>query len=430
MYDLVIVGSGPAGISLAHAAKQRGLTYVVLERANFAQTIRDYPIESKTHSPPADLELIWGEMSSPAPLPTREETLAHYEWFAFEKQRLNIRTGECVELLERRHQNFVVRTSSANYKARKVILATGGFGVPRRLNVPGESAPRVTYQFTDRRPFAGKDVLVVGGGNSAAEAALQLHEGGAKVVLSMRRAPFAPPGGEPDPSATIKDWNVRALEALAAKGQLRILFSSTVQEITDDAAIIKIEGSGELESVMCNCVFALLGASPDVSLLRKIGAEIAMDGRPVYSCQTYETTVQGLHVAGHMTRELHIAHAVLMAPRIIRAIIGDDPPKCLNRYLHDRCNRTLRKIREKSPLFKRLVAKSAFFRRTMQSLLNFLQFSSFIGSIDRFCAPFPMRIPACGSLSRTLERCLCVRAEVGVRIADPIRVLRNQEQVP
>lgn len=427
MYDIVIVGSGPAGISLAYAAKQRGLSYLVLERAKFAQTIRDYPIESKTHSPPSDLELIWGELSSPTVMPMREETIAHYESFAFEKHHLHIRTGECVEHLAGVDQKFVVRTDSAIYLARKVILATGGFGVPRRLNVPGEITARVSYLFTDRRPFAGQDVLVVGGGNSAAEAALQLHEFGAKVVLSTRRPPFAPGGDNPDQYAGIKTWNIRALQALADTGQLRILFSSTVQTITDETAVIKVANSSATEVVKCRHVFALLGASPDLHLLRQIGARIAADGRPVYNCQTYETTVPGLHVAGHMTRELHIANAVLMAPRIIRSIIGEDPPTCLNRYVHDRCNRALRKIREKSPLFIRRVAHSARVRGAMQALLNFLQFGSLIASLDRFCAPFPMKIPACGSLSRTTDRCLCVRAELDVRIAEPVRKLHPQD---
>ena len=430
MYDIVIVGSGPAGISLAYAAQKRGLSYLVLERAQFAQTIRDYPFESKTHSPPSDLELIWGELSSPTDFPTREETLAHYEWFALQKHHLHIRTGECVKHLEGSDQQFVVETNCSMYKARKVVLATGGFGVSRRLNVQGESDSRVSYLFTDRRPFAGQDILVVGGGNSAAEAALQLHEGGAKVVWSTRRPPFSPISVDPDQYATIKEWNVQALQALAAKGQLRILYNSTVQAITDQTAVLKVEKSGATEIVKCAKVFALLGASPDLSLLREIGARIETDGRPAYNCHTYETSIPGLHVAGHISRELHIANAVLMAPHIIRAIIGETPSSCLNRYLHDRCNRALRKIRGISPLFSRLVAQSPRVRAVMQALLNFLQFNSFIASLDRFCAPLPLKIPACGPLSRTTDRYLCVRAGVDVPVADPIGALRTKNRIP
>jgi thioredoxin reductase (NADPH) len=430
MYDIVIVGSGPAGIALAYAAQQRGLTYLVLERAKFAQTIRDYPFESKTHSPPSDLELIWGELSSPTNFPTREETLAHYEWFAIQKHRLHIRTSECVKHLVGKDQNFVLETDCSTYEARKVILATGGFGVPRRLNITGEIASRVSYLFTDKRPFAGQDILVVGGGNSAAEAALQLHEGGAKVVWSTRRPPSSPSDVNPDQYASIKEWNLQALQALAAEGQLRIVYNSTVQAITDEAAVLKVETSGATEIVKCARVFALLGASPDLCLLREIGARIETDGRPAYNCHTYETSVPGLHVAGHISRELHIANAVLMAPHIIRAIIGETPSSCLNRYLHDRCNRALRKIRGRSPLFSRLVARSSRVRAAMQALLNFLQFSSFIASLDRFCAPLPLKIPACGPLSRTTDRYLCVRARVDVPVADPIGALTTQDRTP
>ena len=429
MYDIVIVGSGPAGISLAYAAQQRGLSYLVLERAKFAQTIQDYPFESKTHSPPSDLELLWGELSSPAKFPTREETLAHYEWFALEKNHLHIRTGECVEHLEGSDQKFLIHTNCARYQARKVILATGGFGVPRKLNVSGEVASRVSYLFTDKRPFMGQDVLVVGGGNSAAEAVLQLHDGGANVVWSTRRPPLDTGACNADQYVSIKEWNVKALHALAAKGQVRILYSSTVHAITDQGAVIKFDNPVATENVKCTQIFALLGASPDLFLLRELGARIDTDGRPVYNCQTYETSVPGLHVAGHISRELHIANAVLMAPRIIRAIAGDAPSSCLNRYLHDRCNRALRKLRGISPIFSRFVARSSSVRIATQALLNFLQFNSFIAWLDRFCAPLPLKVPACGPLSRTTDRYLCVRAEVDVPVADPLVAMRTQDRI-
>lgn len=312
--DLLIVGAGPAGLSAARTAAGCGLRYLVLERGRIAQTIQDYPLGKPLHSPAQDVEMRWGELyARDARFAARAEVIAHYEMFA---AGLHVRTGEAVQSLERSASGFRVYSDQACYQARRVLVATGGFGVPRRLGVPGEDAARISYWFRDALPYSGKDVLVVGGGNFAAETALWLHEAGARVTLSLRRSSFAPRDGVRDSFTSVKTYNSERLEALAARGALRILFDSQVIAIGADAATVRTPAA--TLAVLCCHVFALVGADPDVSLLRGIGAQIAADGRPVYDPETFETTVPALFVAGHLTRTLHLAPAIALPRRIVR----------------------------------------------------------------------------------------------------------------
>jgi bacillithiol disulfide reductase len=366
-HELLIVGAGPAGLAAAYTAKQCGLDYVVLERARIAQTIDDYPVGKPLHSPPQDIELAWGELySRHRPNPTREELIAHYLEFA-RRQQLVIRTGECVHGIEAFSNGFTVLTDKGQYSTRKIIVATGGFGVPRRLGVPGENPQRVSYRFADARPYVGAEVLVVGGGNSAAEAALWLHEAGARVTLSLRRASFAPRDGVNDAFTSVKPFNIRPLEALAARGALRIVFNSRVSEVTPDAALLQIRDC-LFHTVRCSHVFALVGADPDVRLLGRAGAAIAADGRPVYDPVTYETTLPGLHVAGHLTRELHIPKTLAIVPRIVRRIAGERPSARGAGAPAILAAAALKRLRRKSALARRLVRDLPAIRRVVQAI--------------------------------------------------------------
>ncbi len=363
-FDLVIVGAGPAGLSAAHTARQCGLNYVVLESGRVAQTIRDYPTGKPLHSPAQDVELLWGELDARNPrFAWREEVIAHYDEFA---AALHIRSGESVRALERSAAGIRVHSDRATYEATHVVAATGGFGIPRRLGVPGETASRVSYRFRDGKPYARRDVLVVGGGNSAAEAALWLHEASAHVTLSLRRPSFAPRDGVRDSFTSVKTYNSERLEALAARGELRILFNSHVVELTPDAAIVQVEGRDC--TVPCGHAFALIGADPDVSLLRGIGAEIAADGRPVYHPETFESTVPGLFVAGHLTRAIHLAPAIRVPRRIVRHIAGETITRQQAGWLLDALAAAAGAARKRSALARRAVRALPVLRRTLQRI--------------------------------------------------------------
>jgi len=364
-YDLLIVGAGPAGLAAANAARVCGLRYLVLERDAIAQTICDYPVKRPLHSPPQDIELAWGEaFASRPPNVSREEILAHYRAFTA-RHDLEIREYEGVERIEGGAGDFLVSTSRGAYRAARVLIATGGFGIPRRLGVPGEADAPMRYRFVDGRGCAGRQVLVVGGGNSAAEAALWLHEASAKVTLSLRRSSFAPRHGVVDAYTAVKPFNIAPLQLLAARGEMRILFSSRVVELSPQAAIIEAEGSRM--RLPCHRVFALLGADPDLTLLKQAGAAIAADGRPVYDPQTYETSVPGLHVAGHLTRELHIPKAVVIAPKIVHRIAGRVPSASGANLLLDLAARAAKSLRRRSVVARRLIRDYPLLRGPVQA---------------------------------------------------------------
>jgi thioredoxin reductase (NADPH) len=328
MYDLVIIGSGPAGLSAALAAARMGLDYVVLERGCVAQTIDRFPLAKRLFSTGNELELMPGSLPRGIK-PTREDLLGHYLKTAREG-RLRILPGVEARQIIPADDSFAVQSSDREFQSRAVLVAVGGFGMRRKLSVPGENGHKVSYRFQDPSPSALKQILVVGGGNSAAEAALDLADFAAGVTLSVRRArldlaPTAPFG------APIKPWVLEPLHAAIRDGKINLICSSRMLEITAVSAILAIEdGSGEtlVREVPCDHIFALIGADPDTRLLREAGAVIAEDGRPLYDPETYETTVPGLFVAGHVTRERHIKNAIQVGCRVVETVASAMLDRC------------------------------------------------------------------------------------------------------
>lgn len=320
MYDLIIIGSGPAGLSAALAAKRYQLDCLVIERCVIANTVYQYPIARSLFSTSNEVELEPDALPRDSK-PTREQVLDHYT-DVIRRENIRVRTGEAVLSIASFDGCFRVDTDSNKYQARAVLVAVGGFGSQRKLNATGETPTRVSYGFSQSHPYAAKHVLVVGGGNSAAEAALFLEEAGADVTLSVRRYSLADDGT--GGGAKIKPWVLEPLERAASEGRIKIIPSSQVVEIYSESVLLRIErdNAEKLMEIPCDHIFALIGADPDVELLRQAGAAIAADGRPVYS-EDYETTVSGLYVAGHVTREMHIKNAIEIGRRVVGHIASN-----------------------------------------------------------------------------------------------------------
>src|SRR5215813_169117 len=180
--DLLIIGAGPAGLSAADTAASEGLSYVVIEKGTIANTIRQYPVGRTMFSTPNELEMRDGSLQPIREKPTREELLSHYVHFVLDND-LMINTGEEVfDVNGDFDEGFVVRTRQSlqeheqerKYHARTILFAIGAMEHPRHLSVPGEDLPKVYHRFIDPYAYVRKEALVVGGGNSAAEAALFL----------------------------------------------------------------------------------------------------------------------------------------------------------------------------------------------------------------------------------------------------------------
>jgi thioredoxin reductase (NADPH) len=317
--DLLIIGAGPAGLSAADAAAREGLSYLVIEKGLIADTIFHYPIGQTVFSTPNELAMREGALKPCREKPTREELLSHYVRFTLE-QNLRINTEEEVSRLTRLEpEGFLIQTTRSEYRASRVLFAIGAMAHPRRLNAPGEDLSKVHHSFSEAYPYVRKDAMVVGGGNSAAEAALFLAEEGARTTLAIWRSDWE--NRDPKMNA-IKHWVRTPLEKLIEQQRLQLLFFKEIIEITENHIRVKRE-DGEMLQLPNDVVFILIGSDADLTLLREVGVEIARAGLanvPVYDSETFETNVHGLYVAGHFTHARHIKEAIAVPRRIVPLI--------------------------------------------------------------------------------------------------------------
>lgn len=317
--DLLIIGAGPAGLSAAQAAVQAGLSYLVIEKGTIADTIRKYPVGRTLFSTPNELEMFEGALQPCREKPTREELLSHYIHFVLDND-LNINTDEEVIDIERlKPEEFVVHTNRTKHRAARILFAIGAMAHPRRLNIPGEDLPKVHHLFVEPYAYIRKDALVVGGGNSAAEAALFLSEEGARTTLAIWREDWE----NRDPKAgAMKHWVRSPLDREVAAGRLRVVLYKDVNSITEREVTLTTE-DGESLTIRNDVVFVLIGSDADLTLLKKLGVETEpgkLTEIPVYDPGTFETNVRGVYVVGHFTHARHIKAAIDVPRRIVPLI--------------------------------------------------------------------------------------------------------------
>jgi putative YpdA family bacillithiol system oxidoreductase len=318
-FDLIIIGAGPAGLSAAEAANREGLTYLVIEQGTIADTIRQYPVGRTMFSTPNEVEMHEGTLKPVREKPTREELLSHYIHFVLDHD-LRVNTAEeVVDVAGNDNDGFTVRTDRDQYRASRVLFAIGAMAKPRRLNAPGEELAKVHHHFVEPYPYVRKDALVVGGGNSAAEAALFLSEEGARTTMAIWREDWE----NRDPKAgAMKHWVRNPLEHEIAAGRLRVVLYKEIDEITEHEVRIKTE-TGESLTIPNDVVFVLVGSDADLTLLKKLGVKTEqgkLTEVPVYDPETFETNVRGIFVVGHFTNARHIKPAIDVPRRIVPLI--------------------------------------------------------------------------------------------------------------
>jgi dihydropyrimidine dehydrogenase (NAD+) subunit PreT len=260
--DLVIIGAGPAGLSCALKAKELGVDALVLEQSTLGGTVSKYPRRKLVMTQPVELPLH-GRLKRTSY--QKEELMEIWEGIATE-QNLRIRTGEVFAGMEAcADGSYEVRTQNGTLRARKVVLCLGRRGTPRKLGVPGEDLPKVVYDLVDAASYENRNILVVGGGDSAIEAAVALSEQeGNQVTLSYRKHAFF----------RIKPKNEKRLEQSIAQGKLNLLFSSQVQDIDKDSVTLEAktdEGAGETHTMPNDDVFVFAGGIPPFDLLKNSG---------------------------------------------------------------------------------------------------------------------------------------------------------------
>lgn len=318
-FDLIIIGAGPAGLSAADAAAREGLSYLVIEKGTIADTIRAYPVGRTLFSTVNELEMREGTLKPVREKPTREELLSHYIHFVLDHD-IRINTGEEVtDVVRLESGDFLVRTTRGEYKTARLLFAIGAMAHPRRLNIPGEDLPKVHHLFVEPYPYVRRDALVVGGGNSAAEAALFLSEEGARTTMAIWREDWE----NRDPKAgAMKHWVRTPLEHEITAGRLRVILYQQIVRITEQEVSL-VTDEGETLTIANDVVFVLIGSDADLSLLKKLGVKTEpgkLTEVPVYDPETFETNIPGLYVAGHFTHARHIKEAIDVPRRIVPLI--------------------------------------------------------------------------------------------------------------
>ena len=293
--DVIIVGAGPIGLACAISAKRHGSDPLVVDAGAVVNSIVHYPIGMTFFTTPDLLEIGGHPLACAGQKPTREEALKYYRGVV-RSEGIRVRTYTTLRAASREAQalrcDLVDRTGAHAQRCRRLVLATGYYDHANLLGVSGEDLPHVSHRFDEAHRSFGLDVVVIGGKNSAIEAALELFRAGARVTLVYRRPELKP---------TVKYWLKPDIENRIKAGEISARFGAEVLGI--DARSVTIRNAeGRQESLPADRVYALTGYLPDFDLFRRIG--IALDeetGRPQCNPETLETNVPGVHLAGSIT---------------------------------------------------------------------------------------------------------------------------------
>jgi thioredoxin reductase (NADPH) len=322
--DILIVGAGPSGLATAIAAETAGLDYEVLEKGALVNSIFHFPRNMVFFTTPELLEIGGLPFVTPYEKPTQWEALRYYRRVT-DTFKLRVALGEEVVHVERADGGafrVVSRAEGAERtrESHNVVFATGYYDHPNRLGVPGEALPHVFHYYDEPHPFYRKRVVVVGGKNSAAIAALELHRAGASVTLVHRRAALAP---------SIKYWIRPDIENRIQEGSVAARFDTRLVEIRAAEAVV--EGPAGREVLPADAVFLMTGYTPDVEPLRRLGVAVAPDTlRPDHDPATLETNVRGVFIAGALasgreTSRIFIENGRFHGEVIVRAIASRRP---------------------------------------------------------------------------------------------------------
>jgi thioredoxin reductase (NADPH) len=318
--DAVIAGAGPIGLACAISARRHGLDPLVIDAGALVNSVVHYPVGMTFFTTPDLLEIGGHPLTCAGQKPTREEALKYYRGVA-RAEALRVRTytrlrtvvpeadGLRCELESRRGPDRAL--------CRRLVLATGYYDHPNLLGVPGEELPHVSHRFDEAHRSFGLDVVVIGGKNSAVEAALELFRAGARVTLVNRHTEFRP---------TVKYWLKPDIENRIKAGEVAARFGATVRRI-DPREVTVLLADGRDERLAADRVYALTGYHPDFDLFRRIGIELdPQTSRPHCDPDTLETNVRGVHMAGSITAGRAISEVFIENGRFDGEKIFGAPP--------------------------------------------------------------------------------------------------------
>ncbi|MDP4552650.1 YpdA family putative bacillithiol disulfide reductase [Alkalihalobacillus macyae] len=319
--QVIIIGAGPCGMSAAIELMNEGYDPLLIEKGNIVNAIYHYPTHQTFFSSSEKLEIGDVPFIIEERKPKRNQALAYYRDVAKRKD-LRIHPFEKANQIKKEDDGFVIHTEkmheskNVTYHAERLIIATGYYDSPNYMGVPGEDLDKVLHYFKEPHPYFDQDIAVIGGKNSAVDAALELEKAGARVTVLYRGADY---------SKSVKPWILPEFEALVRNKKVEMEFNASLIEVREKE--IDYEVDGEKKTITNDFVFAMTGYHPDHSFLTEIGIEIdGKSGRPTFDDVTMETNVEdcyiaGVIAAGNNANEIFIENGRLHGSMIARAII-------------------------------------------------------------------------------------------------------------
>tara|TARA_R110000850_G_scaffold203228_1_gene329468 strand:+ start:78587 stop:79579 length:993 start_codon:yes stop_codon:yes gene_type:complete len=314
-YDVVIIGGGPIGIACALECKKKKLSYMVLEKGTLVNSLYNYPLDMTFFSTSEKLEIDDIPFMSINPKPKRIEALEYYRRVATNND-LNINLFEKVISSEKENQLFKITSEKTTYFSKNLIVATGFYDIPNKLNVPGEDLKKVTHYYKEAHYYTMQKVVVVGASNSAVDAALEIWRKGGDVTMVVRGKAI----GE-----RVKYWVKPDIENRIKEGNIRAYFKSELDEIKENEVVIRTP-KGKV-SLPNDYVIALTGYRPNFKFLEGLGIKLSSDGKsyPTYDEKSMETNIKGLYLAGVIcggmdTHLWFIENSVIHAKQIVKHI--------------------------------------------------------------------------------------------------------------
>lgn len=285
---ILIIGAGPIGLACGISLKKRGIPFLIIEKGCLVNSVFHYPTNMTFFSTSDRLEIGGVPFISHGVKATRREALEYYRRVR-EAYDIPVNVYEEVSQIEKNTNGFLVTTTKSEYKASKIIIATGFYGTPTRLNVPGEELSKVKHYYDEPHPYAGLKVLVVGGGNSAVDVALETYRCGSEVVMAVR---------DPHLKASVKYWVRPDIENRIKEGSIKAYFNTSVSEIRQDS--VDLNTPEGITTIANDFVLAMTGYEPSFSFLEKAGVALKNDTylTPIFDETTMESNVEGLYLAG------------------------------------------------------------------------------------------------------------------------------------
>ncbi|MEX0778501.1 MAG: YpdA family putative bacillithiol disulfide reductase [Balneolales bacterium] len=285
---VVIIGSGPIGLACGIELKKQNIPFVIIEKGCLVNSIYNYPVNMTFFSTSERLEIGGIPFISHGVKPTRREALEYYRRVT-QSFELPVHLYETVESVDQDNGAFVVHTDKGEYEATDVVIATGFYDKIRRMNVPGEDLDKVKHYYDEPHPYFGKNVLVVGGGNSGVDVALETYRCGSDVSMVVKNAELKP---------GVKYWVRPDIENRIKEGEIKGYFNTEVVEIKPGEVVLHTP-DGE-KNIKNDFVLAMTGYQPDYSLLDHVGLKYETDEyqTPVINPETQESSIPGVYLAG------------------------------------------------------------------------------------------------------------------------------------